>query len=463
MPEHVPDHEIRVPFSGTGAGTAPLTWGQKAILKDMRETGWTHNASGAHIVPEGLTVEAIAAEWGHLMSTFPALRMRLGLDEQGRPCQVITEAGEISLGIFDVADDADPGEKSYHLWYDWLLTPFDLYQDWSMRMGVVRHRGVPAWRPWTINHVVVDGSSISLLMAEIGLGGETVKSTGDPRTIGVLELGHREQTPAVRRISDRAMGYWEARLRSIPPLTFGEPTHPEGRQGKRYWHGTCGSPAAYLAMLAIARRTKSDTSRVLQAIIATAIARVTEITSLTAKVIVSNRFRPGLAETIAALSQDSLLTINVADATLDEVIFRARQASMVAAKYAYYDPDQLDALTARLDRERGYPARVSCRLNDRRMHTRRDADEAARDCEVTMEQIEQLLPKSFISWDGTVDHLPEQAFITVEDHEETVYLQVIFDMACFTEAEVEALLRGVEEVAIEAAFDPGASTRIKAA
>jgi len=40
MAEQTGTDRIRVPFAGPGAGTAPLTWGQKAILHDMRETGW---------------------------------------------------------------------------------------------------------------------------------------------------------------------------------------------------------------------------------------------------------------------------------------------------------------------------------------------------------------------------------------------------------------------------------------
>jgi hypothetical protein len=216
-------------------------------------------------------------------------------------------------------------------------------------------------------------------------------------------------------------------------------------------------------MLAIAARTRTDSSRVLLAIIAIAIARVTGVNPVTAKLIVSNRFRPGFAEAIAPLSQNSLVTIDVADATVDEVVARARRSSLVAAKHGYYDPAQLDELTARLDRERGYPARVSCRINDRRMNTRRVVDAAARDAHPTMERIQQAVPDSFVVWDGTLDHSPEQAFITVEDRKETIDLQVIFDMACFTEADVEALLRGVEAVAIEAALDPAVPTRVSPA
>jgi Condensation domain len=461
FPETVTE-QLLIPFAGPGAGTAPLTWGQKAILQDMRETGWTHNASGAHNLPDGSTVEGMAAQLRELFHKHPALRMRLGTDDNGQPCQVVSESGEVGMDVINIADGAEPADAAKFaddLWYSRLLTPFDLHQDWSMQTAIVRHRDVTLYRVLTFDHLVVDGTSIALLMADLGLGDALDRGAPDPRTVQLLELGHREQTPEVRRISDRAMRYWESQLRSIPSLTFGEPAY-EGRQGKRFWHGRFASPATYLAVLAIAGRTGTDTSRVLLAIIATAVGRATGVSPLTAKVIVGNRFRPGFAEAIGPLSQNSVVTLDLADSTVDDVIGRARKASVAASKYAYYDPDQLEETIARLDVERGYPARVTCRINDRRVVTRRPAEAAARAVPPTMEQIQAKLGETFLVWDGPLDHLHEQAFITVEDFPETIYLQVIFDMACFTEETVERLLRGVEEVALEAAFDPAVPTRI---
>lgn len=476
--DRITEDRVVVPFSGPGAGTAPLTWGQKAILQDMRETGWTHNSSGAHNLPQGTTVEDVAEGLRGLMSRHPALRTRLATGPDGQPCQVVLAAGEIDLVVVHVADDVEPADAAKHadqMWYDWLLAPIDPYREWSVRMAVVRHRGAARYLVLTFGHVIVDGSAIALLMAELGIGTAVARRVGDPPPgarrapdgpgaggvpdgpMQQLELARREQTPQVRRLSDRAMRYWEAQLRSIPPLTFGQPRYP-GRLGHRYWHGRFHSPAAYLAVLAIANRIRTDTSRVLLAVIAIAIGRATGVNPLTAKVIVSNRFRPRFADAIATVGQNSVLTIDSADTTVDEVIAQARRASMVAGLNAYYDPDQLEQLMARLDQERGYPARVTCRINDRRLTTRQEVEDAVRGTTVTPEQIRAKRAETWLSWDGPLDHLPEQAFITIEDYHETVHLQVIFDTACLSEKQVERLLHGVEEVAIAAAFDPAVPT-----
>ncbi|HEY0167514.1 MAG TPA: condensation domain-containing protein [Jatrophihabitans sp.] len=455
---------VAVPFSATVSGAAPLTWGQKAILQDMRENVFTLNASGAHALGDGATVESVAAQLGQLISRHPALRVRLATDPQGEVCQEVAGSGEAAVEVMDFADDDEPAEVAKYtdqLWYDWLMTRFDHYRDWPVRMGVIRHRGVALYRVVAFNHLVVDGTAIKFLMSELRMDG-SAELTRDG-ALQIMELAEREQTPQARKVSDRAMRYWETHLRDIPSLTFGEPTHPEGRLGKRFWHARFGSPAAYLAVLAIAQRSGMDTSRVLFGIIATAIGRATGLGTVTAKVISSNRFRPGLGEVIAPLSQNSLVTVDLTDATVDEVIARGRRALLTGGMHAYYDPDQLNELMARLDSERGYQAQVSCRINDRRMTTRSATDDQARAAQVTPEQIQAKLPERFISWDGTLDHLHEQAFITVEDIPDTVFLQLIFDMACFTEAQIETFMRSVEEVAVAAAFDPTAPAGVSSA
>jgi hypothetical protein len=464
MPPQPVESRLVVPFSGTVSGTAPLTWGEKAVLQDIRETGFSLNASGAQVVADGSTVESLAARLAWLIGRHPALRMRLATDAEGTVHQDVAGSGEIAVEVMDFAGDTDPSDIAKfaeQLWFDWLLVPFDHHRDWPIRFGVIRHGGVARYQVPCFNHLVIDGTAIKILMTEFATGEPA--SGSDPAGLHILGLAEQEQTARAAKANTRSLNYWESHLRAIPPRTFGEPAHRDGRQGRRYWHATARSPAAYLAVLAIARRTGMDTSRVLFGVIATALGRAVGLSTLTAKVISSNRFRPGLADVIAPIAQNSLVTVDLADATVDEVIARGRRALLAGGMHAYYDPEQLTELMARLDVERGYPAQVSCRINDRRMTTRQRGDELARTTAVTMADIQAKVGEGYLSWDGTLDHLHEQAFITVEDFGGTVALQLIFDMACFTESQIEDFVFGVERVAIEAAFDPSAPSGISAA
>jgi hypothetical protein len=474
MLERASQDQITVPFSGP-AGTAPLTWGQKTTLIRMREAGWRESGwrregtfgrltalSAAFYTtePEGTTVADVAAQISDMMSRYAALRLRLGTDPSGRPCQLVSGSGQIPLDIVTIPDAEDPAEVTKYaneLWFERMFAPVDLDRDLPVKMAVIRHRGVIRCRVWIIHNIAVDGEAATLL----AFGGVADRHrVADPGAASSLDLARREQTPALRQVSDRAMRYWESQLRHIPSLTFGEPTHPDGRLGERYWHGEFISPAAHLAILAIAGRTRTDTSRVLLAIIAIAIGRATGISQLTTRVFVNNRFRPGYAEIIAPLNQASVVTIDLGDATVDEVVARTRRAMLPAGLHGYYDPEQLQELRTRLDAERGYQAWLTCLISDGRGRTKPLTDAAARGGQVTMKQIRRKLPETTMSWNGTIDVSPDQARLVVDNQPDTIAVGLIFDMACFTEAQVEALARGIEEVAVAAAFDPAVRTSI---
>jgi hypothetical protein len=51
-------------------------------------------------------------------------------------------------------------------------------------------------------------------------------------------------------------------------------------------------------------------------------------------------------------------------------------------------------------------------------------------------------------------------FLTVEDEPEGILLIISADTYHFPPAQFETLVRGIEDVAIEAAFDPAAPTKV---
>ncbi len=433
------------------------------MFLEMEESGQTLNMSDAQALPQPATLSEVAAQLAGLMSRHPALRTRFPEQPDGRPGQVVAESGELSLQFVDLpvnAEDAEVAACAHDLYYSQLLTPFDHAREWPVRMAVIRQGGLARYWVWTANHLVGDGGMMAILQGELGYGIRAGRRA-DPEAMGMLELARLERTPRLLGVSDRAMRYWESQLERVPPLTFGPARYP-GRVGKRYWHGQFNSVAAYLGTLAIARQTRTDTSRVLLGLMAIAIGRATGVCPLTVKFIVSNRFRPRYREVMAPLSQSTAVTVDVAAVSVTEAIARTRRAVTVGAMHGYFDPDQLAEVTDRLDARRGYPAQLTCHINDPRVHVRQAADEAVRTRAVTAREIQRALDETWFSWDGTVpgDYYTDQAFLTVMETPETVLLQFVFDMACFTEAQVEGLAREIERVAVEAAADPETPTRV---
>lgn len=454
---------LAVRFSGEEAGTQPLTWGQKAIYEDMQASGGQFSMPGRMELPEGSTVADAAARLSGLMGRHAALRMRLGTDGPGRPCQEIAGPGQTGLDVLTLPGDTDrAGVARYveHLWDTWPLERFDFRRDWPLRMAVVRHRGACLYLVWVLSHLAADGGAHLLLLDDLVAAG-TAGAASEPRRPDVLDVIRSERTPQLRQLSSRAMRYWESQLRDIPAQTFGAPARPRDQAGPRYWQARFSSPAAHLAILAIAKRTGTDVSRVTLGVIATSIGRATAVRPLTVKAMVNNRFRPGLAGVIAPVAQNSVVTVDVSGTSVDDVVARARGASLTAGMRGYYDPDELAEVTARLDAGRGYPARVTCRVNDQRAMVMRADEEVARG-EVTPEQVAHRLAETALTWLGPRDHMHEQANILVEPRSGVVSLHMMWDRWSLTDGQAESLLRGVEEVAVEAAFDPAAPTKVTA-
>src|SRR5450755_2796122 len=465
MPELIRQERIVVQFTGAEAGNAPLTWGQKAIWQDMQDSGNQFSMGGGLDLRDGSTVEDAAARLSGLMGRHAALRMRLGTDSVGRLCQEVAGSGQLGLDVLTIPDDADPADAARYaadLMDTWPLERFDCHRDWPLRMAVIRHRGCCLHLVWVLSHLAADGGAHVLLFGDLLANEKASPAASEPRHPDILDIARGEQAPQLRQLSGRAMRHWESQLRGIPAQTFGEPAglaHPPGQAGQRYWQARFSSPAAHLAMLAIARRTGTDASRVTLAVIATAIGRATGVAPLTIKVMVNNRFRPGMADVIAPIAENSAVTIDVADTSIDEVVARARGASLAAGMRAYYDPDELREVIARLDAERGYPATVTCRVNDQRAMIMR-ADEEACAGEVTPERVRQRLAETLLTWLGPRDNMHEQVNMLVENRPDVVSLHMMWDRSCLSDEQVAALLRAVEEVAVEAAFDPAAPTKV---
>jgi hypothetical protein len=453
---------LAVPFSGAGAGTAPMGWGQKAIWRDMQESGNQFTMWGRMKLPEGSTVADAAARLSGLMQRHAALRTRLSTGAGGRLEQEVAGSGQIGLEVLEVSDDTDPAEAERYADYlmnAWHLVRFDFHRDWPLRVAVVRHRGAAAHLVWALSHLVADGAGHILLAADLRSPGAL-----DPERPQILDVARSEAEPQLRQLSRRAMRHWENQLRHIPAVTFGGAGRALGPGEQRYWQARFSSPAAHLAMLTVAKRTGTDASRVALAMIATAIGRATGVHPLTVKVMVSNRFRSDLANVIAPVAQNSVLTIYVTDTSIDEVVTRTRGASLSSGMRAYYDPDDLAEVMARLDAERGYPASVTCRINDQRAMVRRDdaASTAAADDADPM-TLKQKLAETTLTWLGPRYNMHEQVNILIENKPDVVSLHMMWDRQCLTDEQVEALLRGVEEVAVEAALDPAAPTKVSAA
>jgi hypothetical protein len=277
-----------------------------------------------------------------------------------------------------------------------------------------------------------------------------------------LELAAWQQSPAGRRVTDAAIRHMEKMLRSVPRRPL--PLSSDERQ-PRHWTGVLRSRALKLALPAICARTGADASAVLIALYATALGRLGLLNPAFIRPVSSNRFRPGLADVVSNISQTSYCVLDVAGASIDEAVNRARQASMLAYKNSYFDPRAETALINRLTREAREhdPAAQPWSgvnwsyFNDRRTQPIGLPPSGPAE----LDAARQL---STFRWIDKKQNPYEPLFVHVDDAQddpEVLEVTVCADTRHVSPADNEALAREMEAAAAEAAFDRNALTRVK--
>lgn len=441
----------------------------------MQRTGRTMNIGGVMELPPGTPVEEMTGVLRFVLGRHQALRTRLLFPDpeaEGgvHPQQVVSESGESALCVIDVDEDDDAAAVAEEARSAYEFDPFDYATEWPVRMAVVRQAGRLTHLVVQYGHVMVDGASLTVVSDDLrNLDRVTGAAAAEALTaVTPLELARMQDSPAGRRQSGKSLRYWEAVLDSVPARRFGESDDP---REPRFWEILCYSPAMHLGLESVAARTGAATSHVLLAAYAVALARITGRNPSVAQVVVNNRFRPGLAQAVSQISQNSLCAIDVADCTFDEVVARAWKAGKDAFMHGYYDIGDHAALIEEVERRRGEPVDISCYVNDRRGPDLPGlADRVA-----TEEQLRAALKRTRLRWDRKFPMYDGSFFLHVDSGPDTnvpgrdipeerelpaVYFAIWADTHCLAPAEIEACARELEAVVVEAALDSGVRTQV---
>lgn len=437
-------NRVLVPFAGEGSGSGPLSWGQRLMWNAIQRWNSSLALGGVSPLPDGMTTEAIAATLGFIMGRHPSLRTRIRRLPDGRLQQELAAAGEVPLDLVDVPAGQDPAAVAERVRDGYHRVPFEYADEWPVRMAAIRVDGRPVYLVAMYCHLALDGAGLDALVADAA----AMDAAAPVTATGPLAQAEWENSPVGQQHNARTLRYWERQLRAIPARRF---TPPADCPPPRYREIRAQSTALDLAARLIAARTGVDTPAVLLAASATALARVTGNSTSAMLILVSNRFRPGFADTVSTVSQPGLCVIDVAGAPFDEVVRRAWRASLNAYKYAYCDPTQRDALHARISAERGEDVDISCYFNDRRMHS-------ATGPPPTAAQVAAALPDSWLRWSPTpFDPASEPFVVAVNDVPATADLRVSLDTQAVAPADAEAYVREFEAAAVAAALSPAAT------
>ncbi|HEV7650878.1 MAG TPA: hypothetical protein VGP26_22260 [Actinophytocola sp.] len=456
---------VLVAFEGEGAGEGELTFGQRGLWQSIELSG---AATVTHLVAAdpGTTVDAVAETLGFMVGRHQALRTRLMLRESGPPRQRVFAAGKLPLLV--VAAGADgPAEVAEALAAHWKVAPFAYETEWPVRMAAIVADGGndtgtgTGTGGRTVTHVVtvflhtsIDGFGLAALLADIDARDpETGAPAGPVTALPPLAQAAFEESPAGRRQNEQSLRYQEQVLRSAPARPLGEPRYGGER---RFSMLRYRSPAIGLAVHAVAARDRLHESPSLVASFLVAVGRVAGVNPLLTMMMVSNRFRPGYADSVSALIKIVPFVLDVADLSVGEVVARASGRALNAYRNAYYDAYEQDDVVSRVERERGEEFDLSCYFNDRRRRPRVQAGLVA----PAADQIRAALAGSELSWKQDAHVSGAKLHLCVEDPEGAIELVLSGDERYFSRADLEILARAIEEAAVQAATEPEAPTGI---
>ena len=467
--------EVRVGFHGEGAGEGELTWGQMRIWRMCRATGRTMNLVVKMPMPPGTPAQEMAALLRYIVGHHPSLRTRLrfpdGPDGKLPPRQVVAASGELPLQILDADEGEDAAEVAEELRTRYERAWFDYENEFPVRMGVVRQGGALTHLVIGYNHVVIDAAGLLALSSPLDrFDAEAGEVPGAAPGFNPLELALAQAGASGRRQSDRCIRHLAAQLERLPSGRAegsGDPRDP------RHWELVAYSPALTLGLRAVAGRTKVGTTYVLLAAYSVAVARIMGRNPNMAQIVVSNRFRPGMAEAVTQISEHGVCVVDVADSTFDEVVRRAWKTATSASMHSYFDPVERDRMLDEIAERRGAPLDIDWHLNDRRMLE--FDDEGVPPGTDLKAALEDALPRTKMYWDrklptsdGTffvhVDSQPDRnkpARVALDEGVPAAFLEIWADTHYFTLAEVEAFVREMESVVAQAALDPVLSTGVR--
>jgi hypothetical protein len=470
--------EIQVAFRGEVAGAAELTWSQVSIWRQARRTGRTMNLVVVMPVPEDTTVQEMTAVLRFMIGRHPALRTRMRFSgeqpDEAYPQQVVSASGELPLQILDIDDGDDPDLVAERLRSRYELTWFDYEHEFPVRLGMVRQAGVMVRMVAGYSHMAADGAGLEALGRDLvtRFDRSALAATAPPRVLDPLELARSQGGPAGQRQTAKSLRYWAAQLGRLPDWRAQEPAEPPE---PRYAELVAYSPAMELCLRAIAARTKVASNYVLIAAYAVAVARVMDRNPSAVQLVVSNRFRPGFEDTVAQVSQDAICVVDAADATFDEVVGRAWSTATNSSLNAYYDPRECDRLLAETERRLGRPLDVAWHLNDRRAMAGPLEIESPLPEAQLKAALDDALSHTRIFWDRRCPSFEGTLFIQVDSAPDAtapdraeldeglpaVYLAIWTDMHHFAADRVEAFVRAMEAVLVEAAFDAKVPTGVQ--
>ncbi|WP_205314799.1 condensation domain-containing protein, partial [Nonomuraea lactucae] len=184
-----------VEFAAPDSGTAPLTWGQRAIWETIERTApddHYFNFGRVLKVPGARSVAEVGAALGALVERHGSLRTRTG----DPACQVLEAGGRLPVEI--VSSHEGAAEKALG---ELAATRFDYAAEWPVRAALVVDGDRVTHVVLVFCHLAADGLGAEVAVRDLRVLLMRGRISGPPAP-RPLDLAHWQAGPEGRRVAE---------------------------------------------------------------------------------------------------------------------------------------------------------------------------------------------------------------------------------------------------------------------
>ncbi|MER7757574.1 condensation domain-containing protein [Kitasatospora sp. NPDC097643] len=335
---------ITVRYAGASSGSGPLTLGQDNMIRCIRRDAPEQiNRESVWPVPDGTTLTAGLDALRRLVERHESLRTSFppGPGPDGYPDrQLLGSEGRFTVTVHPAGglDDAELDALAASLGRADVAVPVPLDDAPRIRFTLLADGEDLLRLIAVVCHAGADGAATALLVQDwLALAAGKELPPVAART--PLQIAAAEQSPQGRRKAAAALRHWARILGTGPQVVFADSR-------------ITGPPADLATLLvrsrtaaddlaAACRRTGAGPSVVLLAAFAALVARRADRRELVISALSANRQRAALVDHVGTLAQDALFLLD-ADATdFDQLVGRAKAASLSGYWHSTLDSEQV--------------------------------------------------------------------------------------------------------------------------
>ncbi|MFJ4184740.1 condensation domain-containing protein [Kitasatospora sp. NPDC089509] len=335
---------ITLRFTATSGGSGPLTRGQDNMIRCIRRDAPEQiNKESVWPVPPGTTLAAGLNALRLLVERHESLRTSFppGFGPDAFPeSQVVHGEGRFAVTVIETGglDDRELDALAAESGQADVAVPVELTVVPRIRFTLLAEGQQLRRLIAVVCHAGADGAATALLIQDwyALAAGKDLPPVTAPTPI---QIAAAEQSPQGRRRAAGALRHWARILAAGPQVVFADSRITGPPRGPGALLVRSRTAAADLA--AVCRRTGASPSVVLLASFSALVAYRAGRTELAVSALSANRQRAALLDHVGTLAQDALILLDTDAADLDQLIGRAKSASLSAYWHSVLDAEQV--------------------------------------------------------------------------------------------------------------------------